>query len=184
MILPDSVRNYMSKFLSNAWMREQGFVDEESKEMLGILDEKESWWTSKPASVLKLRIPLTVGPNVCCGDCISLLKENAYDQVPVVDPTSMRVMGMVTLGNMLSKIGQGRATMEDPVSKCLFKQFKSISLSTPLGDLSRIFDRSHFVLVMASQQVFLGNNDVRVSNVVFGVATRIDLLSYIADSTH
>ncbi len=28
-ILPDSIRNYMTKFLSPAWMREQGFMDEE-----------------------------------------------------------------------------------------------------------------------------------------------------------
>ncbi len=28
-LLPDSIRNYMTKFLSPAWMREQGFMDEE-----------------------------------------------------------------------------------------------------------------------------------------------------------
>ncbi len=28
-ILPDSIRNYMTKFLSDDWMREQGFLDEE-----------------------------------------------------------------------------------------------------------------------------------------------------------
>ena len=28
-VLPDSIRNYMTKFLSDDWMREQGFLDEE-----------------------------------------------------------------------------------------------------------------------------------------------------------
>ncbi|KAI7904866.1 cystathionine-beta Synthase [Cokeromyces recurvatus] len=30
-ILPDSIRNYMTKFLSDDWMRERGFLDEEPK---------------------------------------------------------------------------------------------------------------------------------------------------------
>jgi cystathionine beta-synthase/cysteine synthase A len=29
-ILPDSIRNYLSKFVSDAWMREHGFLDEEA----------------------------------------------------------------------------------------------------------------------------------------------------------
>lgn len=31
-ILPDGIRNYMSKFLDNKWMQEHGFVDEQTKE--------------------------------------------------------------------------------------------------------------------------------------------------------
>jgi hypothetical protein len=30
-ILPDSVRNYLSKFINDDWMREHGFLEDESK---------------------------------------------------------------------------------------------------------------------------------------------------------
>ena len=36
-ILPDSVRNYMTKFLSDQWMIEKDFIDDE------CLDGKQHW---------------------------------------------------------------------------------------------------------------------------------------------
>ena len=30
-ILPDGIRNYMSKFMDNKWMQENGFMDTDSK---------------------------------------------------------------------------------------------------------------------------------------------------------
>lgn len=37
------------------------------------------------------------------------------------------ILGMVTLGNMLSSILAGKIKLSDPVSKVLYKQFKQVS---------------------------------------------------------
>jgi cystathionine beta-synthase len=48
------------------------------------------------------------------------MREKGYDQLPVSTPTGSRLVGLVTLGNLLSYISKGRATPEDPVSKVMF----------------------------------------------------------------
>ena len=37
-VLPDSVRNYMSKFLSDQWMEDRGFISEKED------DSKQTWY--------------------------------------------------------------------------------------------------------------------------------------------
>ena len=40
------------------------------------------------------------------------------------------ILGMVTLGNMLSSVLAGKVKASDPVSKVLYKQFKQVSSFT------------------------------------------------------
>ncbi|CAN0047073.1 unnamed protein product, partial [Ectocarpus sp. 13 AM-2016] len=84
-ILADSVRNYMTKYLSDEWMYEQGFAATCSqgrrvahelpwmnvRERHGRPQAKHwsermarSWWASKRVSELELQTPLTVSPCV------------------------------------------------------------------------------------------------------------------------
>ncbi|XP_035250361.1 cystathionine beta-synthase-like isoform X2 [Anguilla anguilla] len=87
-ILPDSIRNYMSKFLSDNWMFQKGFLREED-----IMVSKPWWWNQKVQG-LNLSAPLTVLPTVTCQKTIRILKENAFDQAPVVDESGL-ILGPV-----------------------------------------------------------------------------------------
>ncbi|XP_011892990.1 PREDICTED: cystathionine beta-synthase [Cercocebus atys] len=78
-ILPDSVRNYMTKFLSDRWMLQKGFLKEED------LMEKKPWWWHLRVQELSLSAPLTVLPTVSCEHTIEILREKGFDQAPVVD---------------------------------------------------------------------------------------------------
>lgn len=62
-LLADSVRNYMSKFLNDNWMYENGFVDERS---LASKSTIYGWWASKRVSDLDLNSPITITPDVSC----------------------------------------------------------------------------------------------------------------------
>uniref|UniRef100_A0A3Q2YNI9 Cystathionine beta-synthase n=1 Tax=Hippocampus comes TaxID=109280 RepID=A0A3Q2YNI9_HIPCM len=143
-ILPDSVRNYMSKFLSDKWMVQKGFLSE--KELM----VKKPWWWNLNVQNLNLCAPLTVLPTVSCQRTIKILKEKGFDQAPVVDESGV-ILGMVTLGNMLASILAGKIKLSDPVSKVLYKQFKQIRLLDNLGKLSRILEIDHFALVVHEQ---------------------------------
>ena len=66
-VLPDSIRNYMSKHLSDAWMIDCGFVDEQKKTA-----KVQAWWTSKRIADLDLKSPITITPDVSCREAIEV----------------------------------------------------------------------------------------------------------------
>ena len=65
------------------------------------------------------------------------------------------------------------------ITRCLYTQFKKVSLHTPLSTLSGIFDHDHFALVVTSQRCFDRGGAVSEKLVVFGIVTRIDLLNFL-----
>uniref|UniRef100_H3ADZ1 Cystathionine beta-synthase n=1 Tax=Latimeria chalumnae TaxID=7897 RepID=H3ADZ1_LATCH len=171
-ILPDSIRNYMSKFLSDKWMFQKGFL------CLEDVIVKKPWWWNVKVQMVKLSAPLTVLPSVSCQKTIEILKEKGFDQVPVVDESGL-VLGMVTLGNMLASLLAGKIQPSDTVSKILYKQFKQISLNDNLGKLSVILETDHFALVVHEQIQYQVDGSFTMKQMVFGVVTAIDLLNFV-----
>ncbi|XP_066997097.1 cystathionine beta-synthase-like protein isoform X2 [Anabrus simplex] len=169
-ILPDSVRNYMTKFLSDHWMQAREFIEDVGME--------EHWWWRLKVSCLRLEAPLTVLPSVTCQEAVDIMKKEGYDQLPVVDDSGS-VQGMVTLGNLMSRMVNCRALPTDPVEQVLYRQFRKINLDTTLGRLSRILDKDHFVLVVHSQRLYSNRESVETREIIIGIVTPIDLLNYI-----
>ena len=62
------------------------------------------------------------------------------------------ILGVVTEGNLTALTMAGRVSGSDPVTKALYSQFRKVSMTTPLTDLARIFDRDHFALVVTTQR--------------------------------
>lgn len=176
-ILADSVRNYMTKFLNDQWMVDNNFMEEKLEKHAS----DSEWWSSMTVADLKLQTPLTVTPNVTCEQCIHILKTQGFDQLPVIGADN-QIEGMVTLGNLSSQMLSLRVKPTDPISKVLYPQFKRIALSTTLGQLSKIFDKDHFALVVSTQNCYSGPDSVTQKSVIFGVVTRIDLLNYIVSN--
>jgi len=157
-ILPDSIRNYMSKFLSDHWMVENSFEE-------APIPEEE--WAKKTVADLGVAKPETIQPTLSVGDAIRLLKKRGFDQLPVVD-ASGKILGTVTEGNLIAFVLNKRVTLDDTVDKCLYRQFRVVTNKTTLGELSSIFIMNTFVLVVSSD------------NQVEGVVSRIDLLNFIS----
>ncbi|KAL8566544.1 hypothetical protein ACOMHN_009758 [Nucella lapillus] len=173
-LMPDSVRNYMTKFLSDDWMSQRDFLEVEK-----TADSNE-WWYNLCVSSLKLHVPLTVTPFVTLQETLDLLNKEGFDQVPVVDETGS-IQGMVTVGNILAQMVKNKVNSSDPVSKIMYKQFKMIKMGTHLGQLSRMLDTDHFVLVVHDQRQYTGSSTaMQNKQMIFGIATRIDLLNFIA----
>ncbi|XP_034088298.1 cystathionine beta-synthase b isoform X2 [Gymnodraco acuticeps] len=174
-ILADSVRNYMSKFLNDNWMCEKGFLS--PKEPMDL----KPWWWNMTVQCLKLSATFTVLPSVSCQKTIEILKEKAFDQAPVVDKSGV-IQGMVTLGTILSSVTAGEVKLSDAVSKVLCKHYKQLHLTDNLGKLSHILKTNPFALVVndAAQNVADGSTCQR--QMVVSVVTPIDLLNHI--TTH
>jgi cystathionine beta-synthase len=177
-LLPDSIRNYLTKFVSDDWMWSHGIVDTERK--IGTLDSGRytGEWLAKPVGSLPLATPFTVQPDVSVKAAIDILAGEGFDQLPVVDVEG-NVLGVVTEGNLVAKLAAGRVKATDAVSGAMFKQFHKVDPSAPLSELVRIFDNDHFALVCTSQKNF-GAAGVAERTVISGVLSRIDLLKFIA----
>ncbi|XP_025768852.1 cystathionine beta-synthase [Puma concolor] len=162
-----------SKFLSDKWMMQKGFLKEDD------FTVTKPWWWHLRVQELSLSAPLTVLPTVTCEHTIEILREKGFDQVPVVDESGV-ILGMVTLGNMLSSLLAGKVQPSDQVRKVLYKQFKQIRLTDPLGKLSHILEMDHFALVVHEQIQYHSNGKSSQRQTVFGVVTAIDLLNFVA----
>ncbi len=173
-LLADSVRNYMTKFLSDDWMVENGFMADNTL----IATE---WWHGRQTADLKLQTPVTCAPDLTCSQAVDILATQGYDQLPVVDSKGA-VVGMVTTGNLQSFLGSGRVRGSDPVSNALFKQYATVNQATTLQKLSRIFENHHYAVVIATQKRFVSGGGTEETQVVVGVATRIDLVKYMASA--
>jgi len=158
-ILPDSLRNYMSKFLSDEWMTQLGYLEPK------IPNE---WWCNHTVGMLPLQAPITIPSNTIIKEAIKILKSTGIDQIPVVDNNNVR--GSVTIGNLTSLVVSGRIKLDDTVEKAIYRQFKKVTSATTLYKLSNLFETEPFVIV------------VEESGKVVGVASRIDLLGYISKS--
>merc|ERR1719495_457045 len=80
-ILPDSVRNYMTKFLSDDWMIANNFMADPD-----LHPDNELWWHQLPVSVLALDDPIIVSPTINCQKAMEIMNKRNVDQLPVVDP--------------------------------------------------------------------------------------------------
>jgi cystathionine beta-synthase len=172
-LFADSVRNYMTKFLNDNWMIENGFMEPKQD----VVSMRE-WWSDRPVSELQLNTPITVAATVTCSECVDILNKNGYDQLPCVNDRG-EVEGMVTLGNLTSQILSGRIKPTDPISKVLYRQFIQVPLTTKLSALSKIFDKDHFALVTTKQKNYSSPAHCSEKTLVYGVVTRIDLLNHI-----
>eukprot|EP00118_Oscarella_pearsei_P024587 m.306361 g.306361 ORF g.306361 m.306361 type:complete len:515 (+) comp41184_c0_seq1:1779-3323(+) len=164
-ILPDSVRNYMTKFLSDDWMRENGWLEEPIED-----PTTKPWWWTKTVESLKLKEMQSVESTVPCRDCVQILKKGGRDQLPVKTGKG-DVAGFVTLSSLMNKLVQGELKPEDPVNAAVFDQFKKVDPSTPLADLSKILNIAPFVVVQNGKGPL-------------GVVTGIEFLDYITNGVH
>mmetsp|Transcript_13615 Transcript_13615/g.27853 ORF Transcript_13615/g.27853 Transcript_13615/m.27853 type:complete len:541 (-) Transcript_13615:34-1656(-) len=180
-ILPDSVRNYMTKALSDNWMLDHGFIDN------SIIQEKQfqTWWSDRKVSDLDIKTPLTITDDITVRGAIELLKSEGFDMVPVVDSTR-EIAGVVTEGNMTAKLLSGRCSPDSKVTECLYKSFKKVKMNDNLASLAGIFDHEPFALVCTEQRLYsadaAGGKNLKTRSVISGCVTRIDLLEFISGS--
>lgn len=207
-ILPDSVRNYMTKALSDDWMLDNGFVDND------VIKAKryETWWATKRVCDLPINTPLTITSDVSCKDAISLLKQEGYDMVPVLSDGA--VIGCVTEGNMTNRLLKGRAMPDDTVEDAgvIYKTFHKFTMNDTLQTLAHALDHDPYALIVTEQRCFSGGakkkqklnlgepksasdsgegdsiatagsnvkTNVATRSVVSGIVTRIDLLDFVS----
>jgi len=194
-VLPDSIRSYLSKFADDDWLA--------ANDLLPTAEEETK--TEEPsnpndpyagATVRSLRLkPVTsVGTTSTLAEAIETMRDKGFDQLPVLHEGG-KLAGLVTLGNMLSYIQRGRATAASPVSEVMFdfsridevvtdprkfgsdlkdkkRKFVEITMDTPLSALSRFLEWNSAAVVTEKVAAEGGAKPV-------AVVTKVDLLTYM-----
>jgi len=162
----------MTKFLNDDWMVANKFIDSNIEEK-----RKEDVQQYGSATVKDLNLPdaVSVQGDQSCKDVLAILQKGGFDQVPVTDAKG-KMLGLITTGNLLSKVSRGRAKPTAPVTEVMYKfntkrQFQEITTDTKLADLSKFFEKNHaaFVTVREADNV----------PIVKQVVTKVDLLNFL-----
>ncbi|OQV23292.1 Cystathionine beta-synthase [Hypsibius exemplaris] len=172
-ILPDGVRNYMTKFLNNQWMLGRGFEDET------LPLAQKTWWSKLNISCLSLAPPLTVSPDISVERAVDIMRSRGFDQLPVVGGNG-DILGVVSMGNLMSRQLTGLVHKSDAVEKALYRQFQKVTMDTNLGQLSSILTSDHFAIVI--QKLYHDSTaNVSERSSIVGIVTGIDLVHFIAE---
>jgi cystathionine beta-synthase len=155
-ILPDSVRNYMTKFVDDRWMRENGFSD-------------TTWETGTMGDLLRSmprRRLLTVRSADSVGASVRIMKEEGISQLPVVDDGV--VIGIVTESDLLGKLVENRATPASSVAEVMFRNVSTVHVHDDAGRLTALFAEGLVGLVVDDE------------NKLLGIVTKMDLVEHLS----
>jgi cystathionine beta-synthase len=157
-ILPDSVRNYMTKFLDDRWMRENGFTE-------------KSWEQQTVADLLRSlpRRELFVADSAdTVADSVMLMKEKGVSQLPVCD--GRRLIGIITESDLLGRLVEGNANLSSTVAEVMFRNVQTVQLTDDAGILTKIFAQGLVGLVVDDEQTLRG------------ILTKMDLVDHLTGS--
>jgi cystathionine beta-synthase len=154
-LLPDSIRNYLTKFVDDRWMREAGFF-------------QPDWAVETVADMLRSvprRRVITVEARQQLGEAVEIFKSTGISQVPVVDEG--RLAGILTESDLLHALVSGHASRDSAIAQVMERRVSTVSPDTRATDLPGIFERGEVALVVDENQVPVG------------ILTKLDLIDYM-----
>ena len=158
-LLPDSIRNYMTKFPDERWMRENGFT-------------QQTWAEGSVGDVMRALPPrdvVTLEVSARVGDAIKTFKSKGISQAPVLDDG--RLAGILTEADLLHVLLDGHATTDTSLVEVMERKVSTVDADTPASMLRQIFDRGEVALVVDEQRG------------VQGILTKVDLIDYMTKRT-
>ena len=155
MVLPDSVRNYMTKFMDDQWMKENGFTEQR--------------WASSSIGDLLRRLPprelITASTSDTVADSVMRMKENGISQLPVLEDG--RVIGIVTESDLLGRIVEGDADLSSSIAEVMFRKVDIVNVSSEASALLDLFARNAVGLVVTDEDRLVG------------IVTKMDLVDHL-----
>jgi len=159
-VLPDNIRNYMTKHLNDDWMYERGYITEEecyqrNLPMKGMTNN--DWGQDKTVADLDLHAAYFLRTTTTCEEAINLMRAKGFDQFPVKDENN-NIYGVMSATNLLTRLGKNQLKLSDPIKRACARDLRKVSLSVKLNELVRILQRNSYVLV--DNKYFITFSDV------------------------
>lgn len=151
-ILPDSGRNYLSKFYNDEWMRDFGFLEESGDAIAPLLNKKLHF-----ISIEKTKTPQAA---------IALMKKHQISQLPVTD--GKKVVGTISEAALTRSLF-GRAKIPVTIEEIMDKDYTSLPQNASVAQLAQALKEKEMVII----------TDKKGKPV--DVLTRIDLLTHMTE---
>jgi cystathionine beta-synthase len=155
-VLPDSVRNYMTKFVDDGWMKQHGY-------------QQADWEIGTIAEMVRAMPPsnlVTVGITDQVQNVVSLFKERGFSQLPVMDGDELA--GILTEADVLQSMFAGRVRDKTTVAEIMERKVSTVASNADSSELPRIFERGEVAIVV--------DEDGKVSRII----TKLDLIEYLS----
>jgi cystathionine beta-synthase len=157
-LLPDSGARYLSKVFDDDWLRENGFLEVDRRDVRAL-----------DIHAAKSEIQLiTANPTDLMNSVIDLFKRFNISQVPVVDDHN-QLIGMVTEVDLLNHmISQDHVhTADETIESIIEQSVPIIGPDAPLETLMDIFRENNVALIVSPDGVQ-------------GILTKIDILDFLS----
>ncbi|MGE3458579.1 MAG: pyridoxal-phosphate dependent enzyme, partial [Kofleriaceae bacterium] len=155
-ILPDSIRNYLTKFVDDRWMRQQGFV-------------KGDWEVGTVADVMRAlgrRTVISLDLNDKISRATELLSEHGISQLPILDDG--KLVGILTESDLLHHMVSGRVSKDTVAAEVMERKVSTVAMHASSSELPRIFEKGEVAIVVDDQRS------------VIGILTKMDLIEMLA----
>lgn len=155
-IFADGVRNYMTKFIDDKWMVDNGFSGPDS--MKGSV---ESLLEGKPKRTL-----ITVSSEEKAAKAIELMRNQGISQLPVLNAEG-QLVGLLTEDNLIRGLS---STLDSSaqVRSLMERSVPTVEFSTPISSLQGTILKSGLAIVL--------DNNKKPSHIL----TKIDLVEYMS----
>ncbi len=156
-VLPDSATRYITKFLSDAWMKDYGFL--EPTQDLGLVEDLL-------AAKAHLKQVVTLRETDPVSAIISRLQEFGVSQIPITDAAGKPV-SIVHEVDLLRGLQAGKITTSSPAKSIAHTIGGLIYPKARIEELYRIFETDQVAIVVDNQKIT-------------GVVSQIDLIEYLS----
>ncbi len=154
-VLPDTGNSYISKFYSDEWMKDNGFVVEErGAPTVGDLVR------------LQKRGVIGAKKGERIDKVVETMRKHGISQMPVED-SSGRAVGMVAEYDLLNTLISGAHKFHDPIDPIVAPLQGVVSSGTALGALRDVFAQDNVAVVKEQDRVI-------------AIVTKIDVIEFLA----
>ncbi|MEB2322433.1 MAG: cystathionine beta-synthase [Sorangiineae bacterium] len=154
-LLPDSIRNYLTKFVDDAWMRQHGFLEAE-------------WEMGRIGDIVRALPPqeiISIEDGRTLGEAVELFKRHGISQLPCTHDG--RLTGIVTETDVLGLLVGGRSR-DLKLVEVMTRRVSTVTVHDEAAELPHIFERGEVAIVVDGER--------RVE----AILTKMDLIDYLS----
>ncbi len=133
-IFHDHASRYMGKPFNDDWMRERGFLEEDSITAKSIIEQKN------------MRDFVSIDNKESIQTAIKLMKEYDISQIPVSE--NGQIIGSVNESDVLSKIIENPYNINNAIIDIIGKPFPTIDINTPVEKISTYITKKNTAVLV------------------------------------
>ncbi len=153
-VLPDSGNSYVTKYFSDEWMRDMGFLEEKGPGTVGDILGK------KPQTLV------TAKKGEQIGQVIETMKRHGISQMPVLKDDGS-ALGMIHEYDLLNGLVSGAVKKADAIDALVAPLDGVVTKEMTIPQLRQVFAQDNVAVVRDGQKIV-------------GVVTKLDLIEFLA----